>query len=68
MDLQTYLDTMIQNSRNKSFENSPQITLGELIEQLENAGTKDDGKDKTVCFDFGSAIPTNLYSWRGSYN
>ena len=68
MDLQTYLDTMVQNNRNKSFENSPQITLGELIEQLENAGTKDDGEDKTVCFDFGSAIPTSLDSWRGSYN
>lgn len=70
MDLQTYLNKMLQISRDKSFENSPQITLGELIKQIEEVGAKREinGEDKTICFDFGYSYPTTLDSWRGSYN
>lgn len=45
-----------------------QYSLGKLIKKLEQTGFKDgEGKDKTIQFDFGSAIPTDLSSWRGDY-
>lgn len=68
MDLQEYFNKSIKQMRDKSFNKSPQLTLGELIEQLENCGVKDDGELKYLCFDFGTAIPTILGSWRGSYD
>lgn len=68
MDVQEYFKAITKVSRAKSFSSSPQITLGELIKQIEDAGTKNGDEDKTVCFDFGSAIPTVLDSWRGSYD
>lgn len=69
MDMQEYMDKMIESKRNQSFQDSPQLTLGELVEKLEAIGLKDsDGDDIYVQFDFGSAIPTTLDSWRGSYS
>jgi hypothetical protein len=45
------------------------LTLSELIEKLENLElTKENGEKKTVRFDFGSAIPIEVSSWRGVYN
>lgn len=45
-----------------------QLSLGELIERIEKAGTTNEkGEPKTVYFDFGSAVPTIMQSWRGSY-
>jgi len=48
----------------------PQLSLGEIISKIEKLGlTWEIGnKPKTICFDFGSAIPTNLDSWRGDYS
>lgn len=49
--------------------NSPQLTLGQLISEIEKCGiVTDSGKDKFICYDFGSAIPTELDSWRGVYD
>ena len=65
MELQTYL----KQQRDRNLAVSAQITLGQIIDKLEKIGTKtEDGKDKTIQFDFGSAIPTTLDSWRGAYD
>ena len=46
-----------------------QLTLGEVISKIESCGLlKDNGEPKQVCFDFGSAVPTDLDSWRGDYS
>ena len=47
-----------------------QFTLGELINAIEKCGVKRDrdGEPKTIVFDFGSAQPTIIASWRGAYN
>ena len=69
MDLKNYVDSYVKERRNETFENSSQLTLGEIIKELEKCGTIYKGKDKkTIEFDFGSAIPTTLDSWRGSYS
>ena len=45
------------------------MTLGELIDALDKIPREWDVNDepKTVRFDFGSAIPAHLDSWRGDY-
>ncbi len=59
----------IEIQRAQRFANSIQISLGALIKQIESCGTKtEDGKQKYVHFDFGTAVPSGLASWRGSYN
>lgn len=56
------------NERNKEFANSPQISLGELIKQIEQIGIeRSNGDDRHVYYDFCSAIPTTLNSFRGYY-
>jgi len=68
MNLQGIQDFM-KKQREESFSNSNQISLGQLIEEIEKCGLeKNDGEIKDVHFDFGTAIPTDLASWRGSYN
>lgn len=72
MELETYLSKMVSADRSETLKRSPQLLLGELILKVESIlnkhsekiGTKD---EPTVDFDFGSAIPTSLDSWRGSY-
>jgi hypothetical protein len=69
MEIQDYLTSLVQQARNKRFADSPQLSLGELINEIEKCGIqKNDGGDKEVCYDFGTAIPTDLDSYRGSYN
>ena len=63
------LNELVSNQRKESFATSHQITVGELIKQLENTELMyDENEYKSVYFDFGSAIPTNIDSWRGSYD
>lgn len=64
------LQDYVQEARKKTFERSDQLTLGQIIEKLESCGLKhgDKKEDKQVDYDFGTAIPTKLDSWRGSYN
>ena len=69
---QEEFDAYLKNVRDNTFESSTQLTLGELIEKLEARGVnqKENGEyeSKWISFDFGSAIPTSLDSWRGSYS
>lgn len=60
----------LKRQRDKSFATSAQLTLGQIIEKLENCGFTYGQKNepKEVCYDFGTAIPTTLNSWRGSYS
>lgn len=44
------------------------LTLGEIIKKMENCELKLRDEDKCVQFDFGTAIPTSLDSWRGIYS
>ena len=68
MDLQEFIDLSIRVARSKSFANSVQITLGQMIDEFESIELFDrENKPKCVIFDFGAAVPTTLDSWRGSY-
>ncbi len=68
MGLQEEADKIIEARRKERMNSSIQLTLGKLIAEIESAGVKNGkGEAKGVCFDFGSAIPTVLASWRGSY-
>ena len=68
MNLEKF-NELVANKRKESFATLHQITLGELIKQLENTELMYDKNEcKSVYFDFGSAIPTDLDSWRGSYD
>lgn len=68
MNLQDIQDLMVKQ-REERFSKSNQLSLGELINELEKVDLKYDDKTyKSVEFDFGSAVPTDLDSWRGSYN
>jgi hypothetical protein len=60
--------TMMKNNRDEEFKSSPQLSLGELIKKIQKANIlRDDGSPKSMTFDFGTAIPDSLDSWRGSY-
>lgn len=61
---------IIKEERNKNFAASAQLSLGEIIKKIEKCGLTygNDNEPKEVYYDFGSAIPTNLDSWRGSYS
>lgn len=73
MDKQTYLDNMVKAERQRKFEKSDQLTLGEIISKLEPIVEKQqqrikEGKDEAeVVFDFEYLYPTKIDSWRGSY-
>jgi hypothetical protein len=64
MDIQTIINNEMAAMRAKSFANSEQLSLGELILKLEAV------KDKTlpVLFDDEQYRPTGVGSWRGSYS
>ena len=60
---------LVEQQRKLRMVNSPQLTLGELIKEIEQVGVfQDNGEAKNIWFDFGSALPTHLDSWRGSYS
>ncbi len=63
------IDDHINEQRKARFINSPQWNLGQLIDAIERAGiVYAENKSKEVCFDFGTAEPTRLGSWRGDYS
>ena len=64
MDLQTMVSNAVAKQRAEQLAKSPQLTLGELISQLENCY---DLATKKLRFDFGDNVPTGIDSWRGSY-
>ena len=66
---QDFLDNYIRKAREARFIDSPQLSLGEIISKIEECGLlSSNGDDKLIYFDFGSAVPTTLDSWRGSYD
>ena len=71
MGLQEYLDNAVTNARNRAFEQSPQLSLGDLIKKLEevrnNNSHKTGDDEPSVQFDFEDLFPTTLNSWRGVY-
>lgn len=64
------LHRMVAQAREETFSSSTQITLGELIKNLEGiSNTHGDSEEAVeVEFDFGTAYPIGVSSWRGSYN
>lgn len=73
MNLHDYLVNACLAKRAKTLSESPQLTLGELILKLKNILDKNTisnpGEEEPwVCYDFGTAIPTTLASWRGIYS
>lgn len=49
--------------------NLTQLTLGEIIDKLEVIVNRHSDEDNYLAdFDFGSAVPTRLASWRGAYD
>jgi hypothetical protein len=67
-----YVCGLILNSKYMGYLNRgdcTQLTLGQLIQKLEKCELTygEENKPKDVCFDFGSAVPTSLDSWRGVY-
>lgn len=68
MDFQKYLDDHLDKMNKERFDKSPQLSLGQLIAEIEKYDLKlKKGNSKSIYFDFGSAVPTTLDSWRGVY-
>lgn len=44
-----------------------QLTIGDLIKELEFLLLQEVSKESTVHFDFGNLFPTELSTWRGDY-
>lgn len=72
MDLQTYLNNAVNSMRQQRMAESDQLTLGKLIEEIEAIVKKGykchDDSEPTVQYDFEYLFPTEIDSWRGSYN
>ena len=60
----------VKKQRELRFRDNQQLSLGEFIKELESVDLKmeHNGEVKEVEFDFGTAFPTQLDSWRGSYD
>jgi hypothetical protein len=60
----------VKKQRELRFRGNQQLSLGEFIKELESVDFKMEHNDeiKDVEFDFGTALPTQLDSWRGSYD
>lgn len=54
---------ILEQLRHKAFADNPQITLGELISLL-----REQDPSRYIRFDFGTAVPTQCDSYRGSYD
>lgn len=68
--LQEYLNKEVKKIREEKLADSPQWRIGDLINALDNIPTEY-GSDKqavSISFDFGTAFPAGLSSWRGSYS
>jgi len=67
MDIYQYIEKATKASRDKSFARSGQLTLGEIINKIELI-IKDKPELPTVIYDFEYLFPTEIDSWRGSYD
>lgn len=63
------IHSMLSEMRKERFGRSVQLSLGQLILEVEDSGIYNSKQEpKDVYFDFGSAIPADMDSWRGSYD
>ncbi len=62
MDIQQFLQDVMEKQRAEEMKTSPQLTLGKLIAKLEAI----EDKSKPVIFD-EVYHPSDIDSWRGSY-
>jgi hypothetical protein len=71
MDLQAHIESILKEDRNKTFSQSDQMSLGQIISEckaIQSKGYKcHDGSHPGVSFDFECARPTHFDSWRGIY-
>lgn len=58
---------IILAERNKRFEDNEQLSLGDLINELEKLLPNVED-DCTINLDFPNSYPNSVTSWRGSYN
>jgi hypothetical protein len=74
MDMQDFLAQSIRGMRKETFDKSDQLALGEMILKLEPIIEKQKQRiargdaEATVRYDFGCLFPTDIDSWRGSYD
>ena len=72
MTLEKSIEQFIKNKRTETFNKTDQLTLGELIAKCEAIAERgyrlSDGSKPTVSFDFEYMGPTDISSWRGSYD
>jgi hypothetical protein len=59
------LESAAQRARLKIFKQSGQLSLGQLIDNMEALGIHADAE---IWFDFGYTFPTSIGSWRGIYS
>ena len=75
MNMQAMFDKMVNDAREKTFAESSQLTLGEIISKVEsiidfrtkNQDPPGTAEEPIVYFDFVNTYPTCLDSWRGAY-
>lgn len=73
LSMQDYLDTVIKVERQRRFSKSDQMSLGMMIEKLEEIKKNEDKiikkykHEAIVIFDFADTFPTYIDSWRGCY-
>ena len=71
IDLKAFLDNAMKAERSRMMERSDQLTLGEIISKCETIALKrykrSDDTEPEVRFDFEYLFPTEIGSWRGSY-
>lgn len=60
-----YLHDIVSRQRKTKFEQSDQLSLGRLIDELEKIKADE---NPHVVFDFGDLIPVRFDSWRGAYD
>lgn len=70
MDIQTYINKAMKADRALAMANSDQLTLGEILSKCEAIAKNDRGDKDEPCvqFDFEHLYPTDIDSWRGSYD
>lgn len=67
-ELQKYLENATKKMREASFADSPQLTIGEFLALIKDIPDVDGNENVTISFDFGTAYPIGLSSWRGAYS
>lgn len=66
MNIQDYLDGIIKSNRRQRISESDQLTIGEIISKVKAISDKEG--ELHVQYDFADLYPTDIDSWRGSYD